>query len=462
MSMKPYSGRRVGAFAAVACVVILSVSGCSTPAHDSLLPAQAAFAERAAAQRATDVRVKARDDLGFILNARLEGDHFAMAVPANWNGHALVYAHGYSVPGSPIAVSEDPADKDPSGGLMKAAYAQGFAVAHSDYDKAGVGVETAVENTLRLRDFLGRMGVKDAYLAGGSMGGNIVMAIIETEPAAFKGALSGCGLVDNWTDEIGLLIDLRALYNYYTDGTKYALPGELDLNRSALSPIAPDATGFLKDPFRIWQMKRIADPIAALFKAARDKPGGHEAQIIEKIASIAGVSAEPASLIVPIMTVSLGMDDMNATFGGSIYDNSDRVYASHLLSDEEVANLNRDIGRVSADPAAVAYADRWYRSTGRFSVPLVAIHNRIDSLVPFSQFEGLIRKTEGASNADHLLALTVPEINMPLAGTGLDGLAHCGFTPAQLEAAFDALQTWTTTGQRPTPVLPDPNPAPAP
>ena len=460
MSMKSRIERTGVALAALAVAAVLSGSGCSTPANAELQPAQASFAERAIAQQATDVEVKARDDGGFIVNGRLEGDHFAMAVPANWNGEALVFAHGYSVPGSPIAVSEDPADKDPSGGLMKGAYAQGFAIAHSDFDKAGVGVESAVENTLRLRDFLGRMGVTEAYVAGGSMGGNIVMSIIETQPTAFKGALSGCGLVDNWTDEVGLLIDMRALYAYYTQGTKYALPGEADLNRSALSPIAPNAIGALNEPFRILQMKRIADPIAALFKAARETPGGEEARIIDKIASITGVTAEPASLIVPIMTVSLGMDDMNATFGGGIYDSSVKVYASPLLSTEEAAALNRDIGRVRADPAAVAYADRWYRSTGRFSVPLVAVHNRIDSLVPYSQFEGLIRKTEAAGNADRLLAITVPEITMPLTGTGLDGLAHCGFTPEQLGTAFDALRSWATTGERPNPVMPAPAAAP--
>ena len=148
------------------------------------------------------------------------------------------------------------------------------------------------------------------------------------------------------------------------------------------------------------------------------------------------------------------MDDMNETFGGGIYDNAAKVYASPLLSDQEAAALNRDIGRVRANPAAVAYADRWRRSTGRFAIPLVAVHNRVDSLVPHSQLEGLIRKTEAAGNADRLLAITVPEINAPLTGTGLEGLAHCGFTPAQLGSAFDALQTWTRTGRRPAPPAP--------
>lgn len=456
MSFTPFGRRGRASAAVLAVAAFLSCAGCTTPTGADLKPAQASFAARAAAQQATDVEVKARDDGGFTVNGKLEGDHFAMAVPANWNGQALVFAHGYSVPGSSIAVSEDPVEKDPSGGLMKGAYGRGFAVAHSDFDKAGVGVESAVENTLRLREFLRRMGVVDAYVAGGSMGGNIVMAIIETHPAAFDGALSGCGLVDNWTDEVGLLIDLRALYAYYTKDTPYALPGEPDLNRSALSPIAPNALGALNEPFRLLQMKRIADPIAALFKAAKTEPNGREAQIIAKIASITGVTPEPASLIVPILTVSLGMDDMNATFGGGIYDSSTRIYASPLLSEQEATALNRDIARVRADPAAVAYADRWHRSTGRFSVPLVAIHNRVDSLVPYSQLEGLERKTEAAGNAGRLLAITVPEINAPLTGTGLEGLAHCGFTPAQLGAAFDALQTWTATGRRPTPIMPAP------
>lgn len=119
MTLKPSHVRARTAFAALAAAAILTGAGCSTPANADLQPAQASFAARAAAQQATNVEVKAREDGGFTVNGKLEGDHFAMAVPADWNGQALVFAHGYSVPGSSVTVSEDPADKDPSGGLMK-------------------------------------------------------------------------------------------------------------------------------------------------------------------------------------------------------------------------------------------------------------------------------------------------------------------------------------------------------
>ncbi len=105
--------------------------------------------------------------------------------------------------------------------------------------------------------------------------------------------------------------------------------------------------------------------------------------------------------------------------------------------------------RFDADPAAVAYARRWHRPDGTFSVPLVTLHNRIDSLVPYAQSEGLGRIVARAGNQARLVQFTVPGVKAPLPVGGVEGYTHCGFKPEQAIAGWNALRSWVETGKRP-------------
>lgn len=426
--------------AAIAAVLILAA--CSSPAPDGNR-----IAAQAAAAGAADVKVTAGPGGGAILDGTLDGRQFALAIPHGWKGETLLMAHGYSIPGSPVAVPANPLSPDQTAGLLPRAYAEGLAVGHSAYDKAGMGVQTGATNTLRLKRFLDRFGARHVYVAGASMGGNIVLELIEDHPHEFAGALAVCGVDAGWEEEIGWLINLRAVYNYLTQDTPYALPGHHELATNGLEPVAP--VGFLGGPWRTLQMWRTARPIVALFKAARAHPNGKEAALIKQIADLGETHPEPASFIVPLITVTLGMDDMNQTFGGIVGGNDGRVYSSDLLSPAQNAALNRGIQRIAADPKAVAYVDAWHRSRGDFTMPVVTLHNQIDSLVPYRQ---AVRFGETVAEMGHsasLIQFTAPPKVSPLTGTGLSGYEHCGFTTAQTQRAWDALHGWVANGVRP-------------
>lgn len=158
---------------------------------------------------------------------------------------------------------------------------------------------------------------------------------------------------------------------------------------------------------------------------------------------------EIASFGAPLLTVALGMDDLVATFGGSIHDNTTKVYRSAYLSEDENAQLNRGIERIAADPAALAYADRWHRASGRSPVKLVAVHNAIDSLVPFANETALAQRMKDAGNDGNLLLITVPSTYTDVPATDIKGLTHCGFSPEQHALAWSSLTTWVNTGVRP-------------
>jgi len=430
---------------------VLAATGASAGDGPALAPAQADLVARAKALGATDVATRPAPNGGFVLGGRLEGRQFAVAFPRNWNRGALLFLHGYTTPGTPVTVAEDPLSKAVGDvGILQDAYGDGYAAGQTAYDKAGMGVQSATVNTMRLRDFLTRLGTRRTLLAGASMGGNVVLSLIEQHPRAFAGAISACGVTDGWESQFGALTDMRAAYEFLTRGTPYALPGWRELDRSALPAEPPAGDRTSPEAFRLTQAFRIASPVLALFRAAEADPSGREARIIRQVASIGAFEPERASFAFPLLTAALGEDDLRATLGGNVYGNVGKVYASPEFGPGEADAFNKGVQRLTADPAAVANARRWHQATGRFAVPLVTVHNRIDSLVPYAQSLSLGRIVAKAGNSRLLAQYVVPGVKVPLpVPGGLTGYAHCGFSPEQTASAWRALRLWVETGRRP-------------
>ena len=421
----------------------------SSHAGVSAQSADSDLAERAKRIGATEVTTAPAPNGGVTLGGKLSGDQFAVAIPRGWKGEALVYAHGYSTPGTPVAVAKDPIAEKTGGGLIALAYRDGVAAGHSAYPKDGLGVEAGTTSTKRLRDFLVALGAKRVYAAGDSMGGGIVVTLLESYPGAFAGGLARCGVVDSWKTLLGQLYDMRAAYNVLTAGTPYALPGTQDIRRSAISSAPP--AGYAGDPkqYVFGQLAKVATPVLALWAAAQKDPAGREARIVAQVTAIGGFANDAGALAFPLVTAALGADDMAATAGGQPYGNVGKVYASPTLTPAEAAALNRNIQRVTASPRALAYLTRWHEATGRISAPLVTMHNTIDSLVPYAQEMQLKATVAKAGKSARLTEYPVPPLRAPLPVGGMDAYTHCGFTPAQTEAAWTALHGWVTTGTRP-------------
>jgi pimeloyl-ACP methyl ester carboxylesterase len=437
---------------ATALLLSAAISGCG--ATTPLLAAQHDLVSKAMALGAGKLTGRGIQQGGLLLGGELQGRQFALAIPRHWNGEALLFAHGYTAPGSSIAVAHNPLEEKAVGKLLELAYEQGLAVGYSAYDKAGIGVKSGVENTLRLKHFVGALGASKVFISGASMGGNIVMALIEDHPGSFVGALSVCGLVDDWESAVRQMIDMRAAYDFYTAGTAYELPGSHDIERSALPMELPSYLGLLQLPYGWLQIERMARPIVKLFKAAKKDPAGSEAMTIRNVAAISGVEPEMASFLFPILTIALGMDDLQSSFGGSVYDNIAKVYKLPWLSEADTIALNHGIARIGADPGAVAFARQWHQSSGRFTTPLVTMHNRIDSLAAYSHNQVLAERVQAAGNRQNLVRITVPPMRFEIPTTGETGYSHCGFTLQQQALAWKTLHDWVDSGgQRPADIV---------
>lgn len=431
-------------------VALLGSAGIAWQVPSAFQPtaAQIALQSKARAAGATDLSATAAPGGGMILNGTLEGRRFVLTIPSNWTGETVLFGQGYALPGTPPTVPADPLAKDPGGGLFNHLYVQGIASGIAAVDKNGIATETATRNTMRLRALAAKLGAKRFYAVGGSMGGNIVLSLIENHPRAFSGAVAMCGVTQGWLAMFRQLADMRGAYDVLTAGTPYALPGGKDLARSALPIVPPPGDPTPGDAFREAQKMKLLSPILTLFLAAKANPQGPEARIIRQVAAIGGFAPDPAALGAPISSAALGMDDIHATMGGLPIGNRGVVYAPPEMDAAQAADFNRKMPRYDADARAVAYARRWHEATGRFRIPLVTVHQTIDSLVPFAQSEGLGRITAAAGNGARLAQYAVPPTTIPLPG-GLTGYTHCGFTPAQNIAAFDAMHNWVRTGRKP-------------
>lgn len=430
-----------------ALVLMVAMAGPASPGMAASLPNASVVMQRVSAFGAAKVDARQMDEAGLLVTGELDGRSFSIAIPEGWNGDAVVYAHGYSLPGTPTAVAANPAAPD-APIMLQAAFGEKYAAAHSAYDKAGMGVESGAAASLRLRELLVQIGAKRTFAAGFSMGGNIVMTMIEQRPDAFDGAFSGCGVTDGWETQMGPIFDMRAAYNVLTSGTPYALPGIQDVTASALPMALPADFQGSAEQFVQQQSARIAMPILALWSAAVKAPQGPEARIVRQLVAIGGFPEDVASLLYPLVIISLGTDDMRATFGGHFYGNREKAYRPVEMNDAEAAAFNAAVQRFDGDIDALARARRFHQVSGTFRKPLVAVHNRLDPLVAYAQAEALTRHARNGGTETLLLQYALPDVREPLR-FGVEGLAHCGFTKPQMAEALGLLRAWVIDGQRP-------------
>jgi pimeloyl-ACP methyl ester carboxylesterase len=358
------------------------------------------------------------------LTGKLNSVPFFLRVPKNWNKKGIIWAHGYESPTNraPTRVSEI-AEYPISDGFL----GQGFAYTGSAYAKTGYAVESAIKESIKLRELLGKLGVETSYVFGLSMGGNVGMGLIEKYPKAFDGALLMCGVVSGWERQIEHMIDFRLVYDYFTTNLDRStqLPGRDD-------PLKVDAANI---------SSTIQNAVTQLFARASS---GENAAIAAsaQIAAVTGVPDDPISFFTTLNVFAVGLNDYLATAGGNGYSNVGKNYRGS----QDDAALNEKILRIDSSPTATAYLKANYTPTGRWNAKLLSVHNTFESLVPFKVQAQLKAVATASSNTSHLVQQIVdgrafnPNNETP---------KHCDFNFEQIAFAWNELRAWVEQGQKP-------------
>lgn len=362
-------------------------------------------------------------------SARLpSGAYVLAAMPRNWNGNLIVFAHGgpHIVPPT-ATTSQTDLEKYAVGVKL------GFAWIASTYRREGYGVLMAAEDTDDARKFfVERIAMpKRTILHGASYGGLVGAKLLETRALGaggkpvYDGAMFNGGAMGGALPNYEFRADLRVVYQYYCKN----LPRPDEPQYPLWMGLPADSKMTLKE---------IAARVDECTGIAQATPARSETQQ-RNLASILGVMRFPESMLVRHMqgaTFTLRDLAQGIGRGRSIFSNRHVQYRD---SPDDAA-LNREVERFDADAQALAAITTDGQPTGALPVPAVSIHSLNDPQAAVeAQYEYRAR-VQAAGNA------------VRLAQAYTDEPAHTAQSAAELAAAFDALMQWIEKGVKPTPV----------
>jgi hypothetical protein len=184
------------------------------------------------------------------------GAYLLAAMPKDWNGDLIVFAHGGPDVAPPTSTRSLP-DLD----KYSVAVRRGFAWAASTYRRSGYGVHMAAQDSDDARKFfIARIAKpKRTILHGASYGGLVGAKLIETfaknpdGSSNYDGAFLNSGAVAGATGNYDHRADLRVVYQYYCnnlprpDEPQYplwnGLPPDSRMTLNGLAAIIDECTG---------------------------------------------------------------------------------------------------------------------------------------------------------------------------------------------------------------------------
>ncbi|MFI2200388.1 alpha/beta hydrolase [Streptomyces sp. NPDC020192] len=395
----------------------------------ALSPASAAQADSSAATRLTGTLT--------------DGATWIADVPARWNGTLLLFSHGFG----PTVAKDAPSDA-----VRTELLAEGYAMAGSSYDPHGSmwALNSAERDQFATLDAVGaKIGAPRRTLAvGQSMGGLVNAQIARDGAGRVDGALGLCGLVAGGTD----------LDNYQLDAeytiTRLLLPGQdVGLVRFGSADAAAATAKRLTDAVTAAQATpqgRARIALAAAFLSlpawapGQDQPAptdwaGQEQQQYAWFAQGILSFVEGGRYAVEQSVGGNNSWNRGVDYGrllaGSVHAPQVRALyqAAGLDLRADLTSLTR-AASITADPAAVATAQRTSSAGQSLGVPLLDVHTVADNLVPVEQ-ERRFGDRVRAAGAGALLRQAYVERQ-----------GHCTFTTAETVAAVHALEHRVTTG----------------
>jgi dienelactone hydrolase len=325
----------------------------------------------------------------------------------------VLWAHGFRGFGTEVST------ENPGFALRRTLIDQGYAWGASSYSENGYAPGIGADDTLALKQyFAGQFGTpKRTYIAGASMGGNVVSLSLEYFPGEYDGGLAVCGALTG-EEEIDYLVSWAMLAEFTSGVTLPLGEGQARVTTALLTGVSP-ALGPVESPTT--KGKAFANTVMNLTGGPR--PFFSEGFKDQFIVNFGLVAADPDRTTLTARA---------STNEGAVY----HIDSGLGFSDDQ---LNSGVRRLAADAAvrvASVYPDK-VPTTGRIGNPLLTLHNTGDLFVPISVEQGYRKKTDAAGKGDLLVQRIIR-----------DG-GHCKFSDAEATQAWNDLVRWVTTGTKP-------------
>jgi pimeloyl-ACP methyl ester carboxylesterase len=338
-----------------------------------------------------------------------------ICIPPSWNGHLIIYAHGYVPPQAPLALPADELTLPDGTFAPNVFLAQGFAFATTSFHKNGAAVEQGATDINRLLDYFKSVvsahSLKKVFIAGASEGGLIVLSLLERYPRNYDAGLALCAPAGGSLKLIRSTYDFRVVFDYFFPNVftfPPNLPGEAPFG----------AVDVPQNAFWFWESAYVPRIVAAL---TNDPLAAAQLFNVTKAATD---PADPTSAINTALSLLFysifGTNDQIATADGIPYGNRFTIYTG---SSNDAA-LNAGVERIGADLRALLYALRFYRPNGNLQDPLVMMHNTRDEVVSFRHVISYSLLVALKHKSSSLSVLPVPRYG------------HCNFTGNEIFQAF--------------------------
>ena len=329
-----------------------------------------------------------------------------MPQPGQYNGHLVIWAHGFQDAGTPVGIPEDQLCFT-SICLPDLVTQLGFAFATNSYSKTGLAVLQGKDDILDLvRIFAAQKGSPTkVYLVGASEGGLVTTLAVEQHSDVFSAAVAACGPIGSFPYQINYFGDARATFEYFFPGL---IPG---------NPFNPDA-GLTA----IWSgyYDQVVRPV--VFDSANRHKLNQWARVAQLPFDTDNYLATVEVSVADVLRYAVvNLDDATATLGGFPFDNRQRWYSG---SENDVL-LNLLVPRADANPVAMARMNTLYRTTGLLQRPLVTLHTLRDQQVPYFHEQLYALKT--------LASRSFPARHWNVA---IDRFGHCSFTADEALFSF--------------------------
>jgi len=347
----------------------------------------------------------------------LSGAQYRIDIPTNWNHALVVYFHGYSE-----GVFTYKAD-GPLNEQTQPIFDRGYAIIQSGYSAPGWALAEAYPETEELRQYFlkkyekpaeGKKAAKqmETIVAGGSMGGALVVATLELNPRPYAGGLALCGSVGPTDLAFQRRFAWRAAFDFYFPGL--------------LPALVPSPPGFRESHAL---REKVMDALKANPAAAASIRALTDLHSDQDVAN-------------DMVYFTYVISDMQRRAGGNPFDNRNFLYANTNPTNTATDNaLNDGVHRYAAEPAAREYLLHHYTPNGHLNRPMLAIHTTYDPVIPGATLSIYAEQVAIAGYSQNLVQQYVHR----------DG--HCAFSPEEIGRTFDELIQWIHAGKRPAPGL---------
>ena len=355
------------------------------------------------------------------------GAYYWLAVPPNWKGTLVVHSHGGPELGDPKA-ERAAADLTRWSIWTRA----GYAYAGSGFRQGGVAVQSAAEDTERVRQiFSAELGApRFTVLHGQSWGASVAARTAElfatsaNGKSPFDAVLLTSGVLGGGTQSYNFRLDLRVVFQAVCANHPLAsepsyplwqgLPLDSKLSRAELAKRVDECTGVLKKPEERSSVQQ------------------------RNLKTLTDVIAIPASSLMGHMNwATWHFQDIvfKRLAGRNPFGNEGVRYQG---SPDDAA-LNAQVVRYRADPQAVATFGADTDPRGTIPVPVVTVHG-INDPIAFVELESAFKSTMAAGgSADRLVQNFTRDQD------------HSYTSDAQYVTAIHALIDWVQLGKKPTP-----------